>query len=992
MEMDIIRNTGLQLNLPIYSIILKRLKSFSLKKYLKKEFFGLTIVIFFFLLLKFPTQTIAQFNQSGINIFNGVSQFASNHADEIRNTIIDDSGFIYTVGMISDNIGWHHISTIKLDKNGNKQWQAIYNEGKFSKYAGLSCDNQGNVIVSGYIRGDSQDSTLTLKYNKNGELLWAKTYREDNGNCQSHSNLVDMQGNIYVSGSYNNAIPYIANLLLKYSPGGQLLWVQRIPLYVITSNQYMQNKIIFDANNNIYLIGFSNISGTLRYTVFKYNKQGQQIWSKNILDVLILPFSNNSNIVTDGKSAIYLGLRAYSAGLYNYDYATIKLDTNGNHLWTRAYSLGQFSDDYPEDIAVDNNSNILVTGNTGTIKYDSSGNTNFSFNYPMSSVMCDSDQNFYLSGANSQNDVLLQKFNSNGGLLWTRTFNGSGNSSDIGGKIILFEESIIISGYCTNEFSQSKSTLLKYKNDGQPVWAHTMGNYTDESNAIVVSKTNVYVAGNTYRDSSYNDIEIIKYNYNLQRQWVRSFNGSGNGIDIPNDIGVDNSENIYIIGESYGGLNSKKDFITIKYSSDGDIQWIKSYNGAANSDDVASSVLIDTVSNSLYVAGYSHEQASNSNYLIIKYDHNGNELWRKNYSGFGQGDNAVKSLISDSENNVLVSGTSYNSNNDNVIVTHKLDPAGNQIWENSFNGGFDDKEVSLASDYKNNIFVTGCNKNANNNFDIVTVKYDSSGKQLWINTFNGTGNADDLSSECCVDNLGNVYVFGSSSNSSQNFDYIILKYDSTGEPKWVSSYNGNANGDDILKAAKRDESGLLYATGLSRNTNQNLDICTVIFDSSGIQRSVYSYNNNVNKDDYPVDISVTKYPTGNGNQHVFFTGSSYGSGTLSDITAYKLSRYIVISGLNETTDFIPDEFRLYQNFPNPFNPNTVIKFDVKRTSLITLRIFDVLGRQVKTLVQNQLKAGTYEYTFEGTNHQSGIYILHLSTPDKTIIRRMILLK
>ena len=179
--MDIIRNTGLQLNLPIYSIILKRLKSFSLKKYLQKEFFGLTIVIFFFLLLKFPTQTIAQFNQSGINIFNGVSQFASNHADEIRNTIIDDSGYIYTVGMISDNIGMHHISTIKLDKNGNKQWQAIYNEGKFSKYAGLSCDNQGNVIVSGYIRGDSHDSTLTLKYNKNGELLWAKTYREDNG-------------------------------------------------------------------------------------------------------------------------------------------------------------------------------------------------------------------------------------------------------------------------------------------------------------------------------------------------------------------------------------------------------------------------------------------------------------------------------------------------------------------------------------------------------------------------------------------------------------------------------------------------------------------------------------------------------------------------------------------------------------------------------------------------------------------------------------------
>lgn len=963
------------------------------KNSFSKNFYVIPLIVFFFHLLIFPNQTFAQFSQQGINIFNGVSQFASNHSDEIRNTIIDDSGYIYTTGMISDSIGLHHFSTIKFDKNGNKIWQAIYNEGKFSKYAGLSCDNQSNVIVSGYIHGVTYDSALTLKYNKNGELLWAKTYIEDFGNCRSYSNLVDSLGNIFVSGSFQDVVhPYNANLLLKYSPNGQLQWVQRYSFYT-TPNQWLQSRIIFDANKNIYLLGFNNISGTVRYIVLKYNNLGQQIWSKDILGVLILPYNINSmNIMTDGKSLIYLGLRAYSAGLYNNDYATIKLDTNGNHIWTYSYSAGQSSNDNPSDIAVDNFSNVIVTGNTGTVKYDSSGNTMWTLTTPMVNIVCDPNQNFYLSGTNSQNDILLQKYNSNGGVIWTRTFNGIGNGPDIGGKILFYDSSIIISGNSTNGYSQSKSTILKYKTDGQLAWANTMGNYSDEGNSVSLSKTSVYVAGNTLKDSSNRDFQIIKYNYNLQRQWERSYNGSGNGIDIPYEIEVDNSENIYVIGESYGGPNRKKDFITIKFNSAGDIQWTNSYNGQANSDDVASSILVDTVSNSLIVAGYSHEQIPNSDYLIIKYDLNGNELWRKNYNGSGNGNDEIKSAKSDNENNILVTGTSFNSNSNNDLVTLKLDHAGNQIWENSIDGSFDDKAASIATDRKNNIFVTGSSKNVNNNYDIVTVKYDSSGEQLWINTFNGSGSGDDLSSACCVDSSGNVYVFGSSSNSSQNFDYTVIKYDSTGEQKWVSSYNGIANGDDILIEAQIDGSGLLYTTGSSRNSNQNFDYCTVIFDSTGLQRSVYYYNNTIDKNDYAVDISVTPYPVTGGSQYIFVTGSSNGSGSLSDIATLRLGRYIVIVGIDEIEGIIPEEFRLYQNYPNPFNPNTIIRYSLIENGLATMKVFDALGKEIATLVNQNQNHGTYEVKFDCSNLSSGIYFYKLTTVNFNEVKRMVLLK
>ena len=89
-----------------------------------------------------------------------------------------------------------------------------------------------------------------------------------------------------------------------------------------------------------------------------------------------------------------------------------------------------------------------------------------------------------------------------------------------------------------------------------------------------------------------------------------------------------------------------------------------------------------------------------------------------------------------------------------------------------------------------------------------------------------------------------------------------------------------------------------------------------------------------------------------------------------------LSNSTVIN-VNNNNNNIPESFRLDQNFPNPFNPNTIIRFNIKNSRFISLKVYDILGKEVQTLVNDRKDAGTYEVNFNGNNLSSGVYIYAL---------------
>ena len=96
--------------------------------------------------------------------------------------------------------------------------------------------------------------------------------------------------------------------------------------------------------------------------------------------------------------------------------------------------------------------------------------------------------------------------------------------------------------------------------------------------------------------------------------------------------------------------------------------------------------------------------------------------------------------------------------------------------------------------------------------------------------------------------------------------------------------------------------------------------------------------------------------------------------------------------VNQISNEIPEGFSLYQNYPNPFNPTTKIKFQISKLSDVKLIVYDILGREVATLVNERLKAGTYEVEFEGTSLPNGVYFYTLITDSFKETKRMVLKK
>ena len=89
---------------------------------------------------------------------------------------------------------------------------------------------------------------------------------------------------------------------------------------------------------------------------------------------------------------------------------------------------------------------------------------------------------------------------------------------------------------------------------------------------------------------------------------------------------------------------------------------------------------------------------------------------------------------------------------------------------------------------------------------------------------------------------------------------------------------------------------------------------------------------------------------------------------------------------------IPKSYELFQNFPNPFNPKTTIRYQIPSTAFVKLKIYDLLGREIQTLVNEQKQRGVYDVLFDGSNLSSGIYFCVLKVNDFIGVKKIALIK
>ena len=94
----------------------------------------------------------------------------------------------------------------------------------------------------------------------------------------------------------------------------------------------------------------------------------------------------------------------------------------------------------------------------------------------------------------------------------------------------------------------------------------------------------------------------------------------------------------------------------------------------------------------------------------------------------------------------------------------------------------------------------------------------------------------------------------------------------------------------------------------------------------------------------------------------------------------------------EQENILPSIYFLNQNYPNPFNPNTIINYSIPNQSYVTLKVFDVLGREIETLVNEEQAAGIYEIDWNAENNSSGVYFYRISTGSFSDTKKMLLIR
>lgn len=417
--------------------------------------------------------------------------------------------------------------------------------------------------------------------------------------------------------------------------------------------------------------------------------------------------SDNLSYSTTYKMRVTTEFKDYAGNTLGSQYET----SNGfmTKTWSGTQQLGTSSDDFGYGVALDNSSNIYVTGytdggidgntNVGNediflVKYNSSGTKQWTRQFGTTSkeigedVVVDSSHNIYITGQtngdldNKSNsgwsDIFLVKYDSSGTKQWTQLLGTTSNDFAYG-VTVDNSSNIYLTGYTTSVFDNTSGIggrdtfLVKYDSNGTKLWIHQFGStLNDYGRGVTVdSSNNIYVTGYTKggldnnTSSGSDDIFLAKFNSSGTKQWTQQIGTSS--ADYGRGVSVDSSDNIYVTGDTSGGLdgnsnaggnNPLSDIFLVKYNSSGTKLWTRQIG--SSSYDSAWGIAVDNSSN-IYVTGYTYgvfdgkATSGSDDIFIIKYNSSGTKQWSRLLSNASQ--NLAYSVTVDSFNNIFVTGS-----------------------------------------------------------------------------------------------------------------------------------------------------------------------------------------------------------------------------------------------------------------------------------------------------------------------------------------------
>lgn len=278
----------------------------------------------------------------------------------------------------------------------------------------------------------------------------------------------------------------------------------------------------------------------------------------------------------------------------------------------------------------------------------------------------------------------------------------------------------------------------------------------------------------------------------------------------------------------------------------------------------------------------------------------------------------------------------------------------NKVWD-AFCASPDTIDiVQTTLDPSGRLVMTGNTKTTLQQNNAWTVVRNTDGTTAWAQSFNGTSNGSDYGTCVTTDASGNIYVGGATySSATASYDYLVLKYSSTGTLIWSRSYNGPGNGYDVVAGIAVNASGSVIVTGASKGTGNfaNLDYATVLFNASGTQQWASRYNN-IGLPDVPCGLAL------DASGNIFVAGGSANSITGADIFVVKYSP----SGTQSAT------YRHTVASGNGWDKATALAVDASGSVIVTGGVYqNNTTCDMRTLKLSNSLAFQWQATYNGEN-------------------------
>lgn len=339
---------------------------------------------------------------------------------------------------------------------------------------------------------------------------------------------------------------------------------------------------------------------------------------------------------------------------------------------------------------------------------------------------------------------------------------------------------------------------------GQAYWIGRMSNAGLASwgyGTATDSAGNMYVCG--YREAATNDSYLVKFSPQGLILWQVALGNTNTSINY--SVKVNASGDVYVGG--FSGVSGNSVFQLSKYNSSGTLQWQKRLGPGSPLQAYGQSIALDPSGN-IYICGR-HDVGGNFDILLAKYNSSGVVQWQQRY-GIGSGnEDRGEGIAVDASGNVYVTGYT-NSNSSWDIVLLKYDTSGVLQWQRRAGNGTTDTAAAAAVDSSGSVYVCGTSNNTGAN-GLQIIKYNSSGTLQWQRVMTG-GQASGLG--IVVDSSDNIYACGISRYFGSD-DMYVVKYNTSGTVQWQRRIGSNANSEEAISVAV-DATGNVYLAGAAR--------------------------------------------------------------------------------------------------------------------------------------------------------------------------------